>query len=89
MKRRTLDIVFSAGGVALAGLLLVLGLVLTNQADFAKTYVKDQLSAQKISFTPAAGLSAEEQAGCLVHAGQPLTTGKQAEAGRTSTSDCT
>ncbi len=81
MKRRTLDIVFSAGGVALAGLLLVLGLVLTNQADFAKSYVKDQLTEQKISFTPAAGLSAEEkQAGCLVaNAGQPLTTGKQAE----------
>ena len=81
MKRRTLDIVFSAGGVALAGLLLVLGLVLTNQADFAKTYVKDQLSAQKISFTPVAGLAAaEKKATCLVaNAGQPLTTGKQAE----------
>ncbi len=81
MKRRTLDIVFSAGGVALAGLLVVLGLVLSNQADFAKSYVKDQLTEQKISFTPAAGLSAEEkQASCLVaNAGKPLTTGKQAE----------
>ena len=81
MKRRTLDIVFSAGGVALAGLLLVLGLVMTNQADFAKSYVKDQLIEQKISFTPVAGLSAEEkQADCLVaNAGKPLTSGKQAE----------
>ena len=81
MKRRTLDIVFSAGGVALAGLLLVLGLVLTNQADFAKSYVKDQLTEQKITFTPVAGLAAEEKkADCLVvNAGQPLTTGKQAE----------
>ncbi len=81
MKRRTLDIVFSAGGVALAALLVVLGLVLTNQADFAKSYVKDQLTEQKITFTPMAGLSAQEkQASCLVaNAGEPLTTGKQAE----------
>ncbi len=81
MKRRTLDIVFSVGGVALAGLLLVLGLVLQNQADFAKSYVKDQLSEQKITFTPVTGLApAEKKAGCLVsNASKPLTSGKQAE----------
>ena len=48
MKRRTLDLVFGIGGVALAALLAVLGLVLTNQSNFAKNYVRDQLSAQKI-----------------------------------------
>jgi hypothetical protein len=81
MKRRTLDIVFSVGGVLLAGLLLVLGLVLQNQADFAKTYVHNQLAEQKIVFTPVSALTSEEkQAGCIVaNAGQPLTTGKQAE----------
>jgi hypothetical protein len=81
MRRRTLDIIFSVGGLALAGLLLVLGLVLQNQADFAEDYVHDQLSAQKISFTPVKGLSPEEKrAGCLVdYAGDALTTGKQAE----------
>lgn len=81
MKRRTLDIVFSAGAVLLAGLLLVLGLVLQNQADFAKSYVKDQLVQQRITFTPADKLTDEEkQATCIVtYAGQPLTTGKQAE----------
>jgi len=81
MKRRTLDIVFSIGGVLLAALLLVLGLVLQNQANFAHNYVKDQLSAQKITFTPVAGLAAEEKkAQCLMdNAGKPLTTGKQAE----------
>ena len=81
MKRRTLDIVFSAGAVLLAGLLLVLGLVLQNQADFAKSYVKDQLVQQRITFTPADKLTDEEkQATCIVtFAGQPLTTGKQAE----------
>ena len=81
MKRRTLDILFSAGGIALAVLLLVLGLVMTSNANFAKSYVKDQLSQQNITFKPAATLTAEEkQSACLVkYAGQPLTTGKQAE----------
>jgi hypothetical protein len=81
VKRRTLDIVFSAGAVLLAGLLLVLGLVLQNQADFAKSYVKDQLVQQRISFTPVDKLTDEEKAStCIVtYAGQPLTTGKQAE----------
>ena len=81
MKRRTLDIVFSIGGLLLAILLLTLGLVLQNQADFAHNYVKNQLVAQRIVFTPVAGLKPEEkQADCLVeNAGEPLTTGKQAE----------
>jgi hypothetical protein len=81
MKRRTLDIVFSFGGLALAGLLLILGLVMANQANFAETYVKDQLGQQKITFTPVVGLSAEEKkATCLVdNAGKALLTGKQAE----------
>ena len=81
MKRRTLDVIFSAGGVLLATLLLVLGLVMSNQASFADTYVTDQLSAQKINFTPADKLTDEEKkASCLVeNAGQQLKTGAQAE----------
>ncbi len=81
MKRRTLDVVFSVGGLLLAALLLILGLVLQDQANFAKSYVKDQLTEQKITFTPAANLApAEKKADCLVkYAGKPLTTGKQAE----------
>ena len=81
MKRRTLDVLFSAGGIALAGLLLVLGLVMTSNANFSKNYVKDQLSQQKITFKTADTLTAEEQqSACVVkYAGQPLTTGKQAE----------
>ena len=81
MKRRTLDIIFSCGGVVLAGLLVVLGMVMTSNANFAKGYVKDQLNEQHIRFTPLSALSAEEkQSSCLVtYAGQPLNTGKQAE----------
>ena len=81
MKRRTLDILFSCGGVALAALLLILGLVMTSNANFAKDYVKEQLGEQKITFKSADTLTAEEkESACLVkYAGQPLLTGKQAE----------
>ena len=81
MKRRTLDIILSSGGLGLAVLLVVLGMVLASNASFAKDYVTDQLTQQNITFTPAEALSDEEQAQpCLVtYAGQPLTNGKQAE----------
>ena len=81
MKRRTLDIMFSVGGLVLAGLLLVMGIVLTSNANFAKNYTRNQLSQEKITFKTAATLTAEEKkAPCLVkYAGQVLTTGKQAE----------
>lgn len=86
MKRRTLDILFSLGGLGLAGLLTVLGLVLTSNANFARSYVKEQLSAQRIVFKPVEKLTPEEKeftqrnSGCVVkYAGQSLTTGKQAE----------
>jgi hypothetical protein len=80
MKRRTLDLIFSVGGVLIAALILVLGLVLQNQANFAKDYVHDQLAEQQITFTPKAGLQPDETAACLrTYAGQALTTGSQAE----------
>lgn len=37
MKRRTVDLFFSVGGIALAALLLILSLVLKSDADFAKS----------------------------------------------------
>lgn len=81
MKRRTLDIMFSVGGLVLAGLLLVAGIVLTSNANFAKNYVTDQLAQQNITFKSAETLTDEEkQSACVVqYAGQKLTTGKQAE----------
>jgi hypothetical protein len=81
MKRRTLDVLFSAGGLVLAGLLLVLAFVMTSNANFAKDYVKHQLSQQKITFKTRDTLTDEEkQSACVVkYAGQQLTTGKQAE----------
>ncbi len=83
MKRRTLDFIFAGGGVLVAALLLILGLVLQGQYDFAKDYVKDELAAQKITF--AAEPTDEETSWkpgstCLTeHAGKLMETGKQAE----------
>jgi hypothetical protein len=85
MSRRTLDIVFSGGGAVLAVLLLVLGFVLADQGSFAKSYVKDQLGQQKITFTAADKLTEEEKSwkpgsACLTdYAGKLMETGKQAE----------
>lgn len=81
MKRRTLDFLFSFGGVAIAVLLVVLGLVMMANANFAKDYVKNQLMQQRITFTPADKLDAtEKKADCLVsNGGKPLASGKQAE----------
>lgn len=81
MKRRMLDVLFSGGGFALAVLLLVLGLVMTSNANFAKDYVKEQLGQQKITSKTVDTLTDEEKrSACLLkYAGQPLLTGKQAE----------
>jgi hypothetical protein len=72
---------FSIGGVGLAVLFLILGLVMTSNANFSKRYVRDQLRQQQITFKTADTLTAEERkAPCLVkYAGQALETGKQAE----------
>ncbi|WP_433222067.1 hypothetical protein ACQP00_22460 [Dactylosporangium sp. CS-047395] len=81
MRRKTLDLIVGAGLVLLAGLLLVAGIVLTSNANFANSYVKDQLGQQQITFKTADTLTAEEkQSACLVeYAGKPLNSGKQAE----------
>jgi len=81
MKRRTLDILFSIGGLGLAGLLLLVGMVFTSNANFANDYVTQQLSQQNITFKPLDQLTAEEKAqpGLVKYAGQKLTTGAQAE----------
>ena len=85
MKRRTLDIIFAAGGLLVAGLLAVLGFAMATQYAFATEYVTGELAAQKITFATADKLSEEEKtwkpgSTCLVtYAGQAMTTGAQAE----------
>jgi hypothetical protein len=62
-------------------LLVLLGFVFKTNADFADSYVHDQLAEQKISFTAAEFLSDEEKTStCLIeNAGTPLDSGKKAE----------
>jgi hypothetical protein len=80
MTRRTLDLIFAIGGAVLAILVLVLGLVLQSQANFAHDNVHDQLAAQQIFFPPANALKSNENDPCLkTYAGQQLVTGKQAQ----------
>jgi hypothetical protein len=81
VRRQTLDRFFVVGGLAIAVLIAVLGIVLNSNANFANNYVHNQLEAQKITFTPTQGLApAEKEAKCLVaNAGKPLANGKQAE----------
>ncbi len=80
MKRKTL-VISSTAGIVAAGLIAMLGLVMTTNSNFARTYVRDQLSQQRITFAPVQALTAEEkESPCLVkYAGQAMTTGKQAE----------
>jgi hypothetical protein len=80
MTRRTLDLIFAVGGLVLAVLIFVLGLVLQSQANFAHDNVHNQLAAQQIFFPPASALKPNENDPCLkTYAGQQLVTGKQAQ----------
>lgn len=80
MRLRT-DLVLLAGAVVLAGI----GLLVGGQASFADAYVRDQLAAEKITFTAADKLSDEEKnwqpgSKCLVeYGGQQMVSGAQAE----------
>src|SRR4051812_26445885 len=72
---------FAIGAAVLAVVAFTVGLVLQHEANFSNDYVKEQLSAHGIRFTPVVGLlPAQKKVPCLVHnAGKLLTTGAQAE----------
>lgn len=81
MKRKTLDLTMSVGGILIAALAIVLGFVFQANADFATTYVRDQLNEQRIMF-PATEYLSESEANvpCLVEfAGTSLDSGKKSE----------
>lgn len=85
MKRRTLDIVFAGGGAVIAIAMLFLGIVLLDQYNWGKEYVKEELASQKIVFAEADKLTDQEKnwkpgSKCLVeNAGKTMETGAQAE----------
>ena len=85
MKRRTFDRIVSFVGLGLSVLLLIAAGLLNWGAGFANDSVKVQLAQQKITMpaVDSAGfkaLSPEAQDALRPFDGQPLTTGKQAQA---------
>jgi hypothetical protein len=80
MQRRTFDLLVSAGGIALAIVLVVAGMIFRGNADFAQDNVRAQLESQNISFKPASELSDEEKAqpGVVKYAGKQVTDGDMA-----------
>jgi hypothetical protein len=88
MKRRIFDTLTSAVGAVLIVVLLIAGGLLTWGHSFVGSNVHNQLARQDITF-PAAAAFAHAKAGTEItpsmipsvsqYAGQPLTTGAQAE----------
>jgi hypothetical protein len=89
MSRRVLDVLTSAGGLAVAVVLLIAGGLLIWGHSFVNSNVHSQLARQEISFPPKAAF-AHPKAGTEItpsmipsvskYAGQQLLTGPQAEA---------
>lgn len=80
--RKTIDKVFILLGLVMTGVLLAVGGLALYAADFAKTSVKDELTAQKIYFPPAGSpaLDPEEFPGLQQYAGQIVDDGPKAKA---------
>jgi len=82
MRRKTFDALLTAGGLVLAAVLVVVGLLGLWAHNFIDNQVKTQLSQQQIIF-PAAGSAAISDPAIkpymTKYAGQQMTTGAQAE----------
>ena len=83
MRRKTFDAILTTGGLVLAAVLIVAGVLLMWAKTFVDNQVHDQLAQQQISF-PAAGSAAisdpQIQPYLSKYAGQQLVTGEQAKA---------
>lgn len=82
MRRKTLDVLLTSGGLVLAAILLVSGGLLTWGHQFVADQVHTQLAAQKIFFPPKGDATADPRIGPYLdkYAGQQLVTGAQARA---------
>lgn len=88
MKRRTFDMLLSAGGLLVVAVLVVAGSLLTWGTRYIDSNVHNQLAAQQIYFPPTAAF-AHAKAGTEItpsmipvvsqYAGEQLTTAAQAE----------
>ncbi|MDB5169687.1 MAG: hypothetical protein JWN82_83 [Candidatus Saccharibacteria bacterium] len=84
MTRSTLDKIIASSGLVLAVVLLLMSGALFWAHDFIHGQVKEQLSAQKITFPAASGpeiaaLPAADKDQVSKYAGQALTSGAQAK----------
>jgi hypothetical protein len=89
MRRKSFDAIMSAGGVLLAIVLVAAGALLLWGYSYANGTVTSQLASQKITF-PSKAAFAQAKVGTEIepvmipylekYAGEPLTTGAQAEA---------
>ena len=84
MRRKTFDALVSVGGLVLAAVLLVAGVLLLWGHSYANGQVSSQLSAQKIVFPTKSNaefkaLPKSDQAAMGAYAGQLMTTGAQAK----------
>ena len=83
MRRKTFDMILTAGGAVLVVVLLAAGALGLWGHSYANTNVHDQLAAQQIFFPPAGSSAlASPQVGPYLnkYAGQQMLTGQQAEA---------
>jgi hypothetical protein len=81
MRRRTLDALLSIGGAIVAAVLLVAAGLLLWAGNFATSTVAEQLSDQRITMPSGAAIADPQMKPYLEqYAGQPLTTGAQAQA---------
>lgn len=80
--RKTIDKVFVLLGVVMTGMLLVIGGLSLYAANFARTSVQDELTAQKIFFPPkgSPALDPAEFPGLQKYAGQQVDDGVKAKA---------
>ena len=83
MRRKTFDALMATGGLVLAAVLLIAGVLLTWANTFIEDQVGSQLTAQRIYFPERGSESLEDPAVkpyLEKYAGQQLTTGEQARA---------
>ena len=81
MRRRTLDALLSIGGAVVTAVLLVAAGLLMWAGSFANSTVAQQLADQRITMPSGAAIADPQIKPYLEqYAGQPMTTGAQAQA---------
>ena len=80
VTRRRIDTILIWLGVATTAVLVIAGALLQWGNSFAEDYVRDELSAQNITFPDADSLTGQGRDDLVQYADQQVTTGEHAEA---------